>query len=52
MPEFGECPECGKMTLILVKRRRFGGKYLYAKCVNPDCRFEEEVEEIEEEDEE
>ena len=52
MPEFGECPDCGKMTLILVKRRMSFEKYLYAKCVNPDCGFEEEVEKIEEEEEE
>ena len=54
MSEFGECPECGKMTLILVKKRGLVFEYLNAKCVDPDCDFEEEVDSewIEKKDEE
>lgn len=54
---FGECPKCGKMTLVKRKRRLhylFGGApgdlVLEVKCVNPECDFEEEIGVVEEEE--
>lgn len=50
MAEFGECPKCGKMTLIKAKRRLHhilswpGDLVYYVKCVN--CGFEEGYERI------
>jgi len=49
---FGECPKCGKMTLIRRKRRDFWDNLIdEVKCVNPECGFEEEIGVVEEEDE-
>jgi ssDNA-binding Zn-finger/Zn-ribbon topoisomerase 1 len=51
MADFGECPECGKMTLIRTKRRLhyiFSGEpgdlVIYVKCIN--CDFEKEIRRI------
>jgi Zn ribbon nucleic-acid-binding protein len=57
MSGFGECPKCGKMTLIKTKRRLHyiltgepGDLVYYVKCVN--CGFEEEYQRISPEEEE
>lgn len=51
MAGFGECPDCGKWTLIKAKRRLHyilsgepGDLVFYVKCVN--CGFQEEYERI------
>jgi ssDNA-binding Zn-finger/Zn-ribbon topoisomerase 1 len=52
---FGECPECGKMTLIRRKRRDYlFGLIHEVKCVNPECDFCQEIEDedIEDDDKE
>ena len=39
---FGECPNCGKLTLVQMVVEEpgpFGGRYIKVKCVN--CGFSE-----------
>lgn len=40
---FGECPECGKMTLIQRKWRDAWELVHEVRCVNPECDFRQEI---------